>query len=176
VSPRRSRHTQPVGTGLLSVFGHHGAESKPSEEPAAASGDSPGEADSPEQVVNLSIPTYPQLFLDNPTRSVPRGVVAPDPSLFLPIEANGRIGPIRFDGEVGYNFGNKPVPACCREFRDRRCEKVGRLARVPQQKPLRARISRIRGCRFGGHWTYRVQGGECVEKTYSWERTLSSSP
>jgi hypothetical protein len=67
-------------------------------------------AEAPEQVVNLSVGTYPQLFLDNPTRAVPRGVVAPGPNFYLPIEVNGRIGPMRFDGEVGYNFGNHAVP------------------------------------------------------------------
>ena len=95
------------GTGLLSVFGR-----KPPEpaQPAAASGDAPGEADAPEQKVTLSVGTYPQLFLDNPTRAVPRGVVSPGPQFYLPIEVNGRVGPIRFDGEVGYNFGNHAVP------------------------------------------------------------------
>jgi hypothetical protein len=93
------------GTGLGAVFGHT-AES----EPAEASGDAPGEADSPESLVNFSVGTYPQLFLNNPTRSVPRGVVAAGPTFFLPIEMNGRIGPIRLLGEVGYNFGNHSVP------------------------------------------------------------------
>jgi hypothetical protein len=93
------------GTGLLSVFRHAVPV-----EPAAASGDSPDVAEAPEQVVNLSIGTYPQLFLDNPTRSVPRGVVAPGPNFYLPVEVNGRIGPIRYDGEIGYNFGNHAVP------------------------------------------------------------------
>jgi hypothetical protein len=93
------------GTGLLSVFGHTAPV-----EPAAASGDSPGAVEAPEQVVDFSIGTYPQLFLDNPTRSVPRGVVAPGPSFYLPVEVNWRLGPLRFDGEVGYNFGNLAVP------------------------------------------------------------------
>jgi hypothetical protein len=66
--------------------------------------------DAPEQVVNLSIGTYPQLYLDNPTRAVPRGVVAPGPNFYLPVEVNWRLGPIRFDGEVGYNFGNHALP------------------------------------------------------------------
>jgi hypothetical protein len=92
------------GTGLLPLFRH----TPPA--PASHSGDSPGAADSPEQLVDLSVGTYPQLFLDNPTRSVPRGLVAPGPSFFLPLEVNARIGPIRFDGEVGYNFGNREVP------------------------------------------------------------------
>jgi len=95
------------GTGLLSVFGA-GPRAEP--QPAAASGDAPGAAEAPEQLVNLSIGTYPQLFLDNPTRSVPRGLVAPGPNFYLPFEVNGRIGPIRFDGEVGYNFGNHALP------------------------------------------------------------------
>jgi hypothetical protein len=97
------------GTGLLSAFGQGHVEPSSDAAPSTA-GDSAGAADAPEALVNLSISTYPQLFLDNPTRSVPRGVVAPGPSFFLPIEVNARLGPIRFDGEVGYNFGNRNVP------------------------------------------------------------------
>ncbi len=93
------------GTGLLGLFRHE--EPK---EPAAAAGDSPGAADSPEQVVNFSVGTYPQAFLDNPTRAVPRGLVSQGPQFYLPLELNARIGPIRVDGEVGYNFGNHAVP------------------------------------------------------------------
>ena len=93
------------GTGLLGVFGH-GAEAKP----AASAGDSPGAEAGPEARVNLSVSTYPQLFLDNPTRAVPRGVVAQGPSFYLPLEVNGRVGPVRVDAEVGYNFGNRNVP------------------------------------------------------------------
>jgi hypothetical protein len=92
------------GTGLLGAFS---LSSKP--DSPGTSGDSSGAATSPEQLVDLSVSTYPQLFLDNPTRAVPRGLVAPGPSFFLPIEINARIGPIRLDGEVGYNFGNHAV-------------------------------------------------------------------
>lgn len=95
------------GTGLLGAFGHPvGGPAKP----AAASADSPTAEDAPEPIVSFSISTYPQLFLDNPTRAVPRGLVAPGPAFFLPLEANARVGPIRLDGEVGYNFGNRTVP------------------------------------------------------------------
>jgi hypothetical protein len=97
------------GTGLLSAFGRGASEPSSYAAPSTA-GNSPGATDAPESLVNLSISTYPQLFLDNPTRSVPRGVVAPGPSFFLPIEVNARLGPVRFDGEVGYNFGNRNVP------------------------------------------------------------------
>jgi hypothetical protein len=91
------------GTGLLAVFGHH----KEQAQPADLAGDSPaGDADEP----NLSFGTYPQLFLDNPTTAVPRGLVAPGPNFYLPVEVNGRIGWLRFNADVGYNFGNKILP------------------------------------------------------------------
>jgi hypothetical protein len=93
------------GTGLLGLFQHEAPK-----EPAATAGDSPGAADAPEQVVNLSVGTYPQLFLDNPTRAVPRGLVSEGPQFYLPLEVNARFGPVRVDGEVGYNFGNHAVP------------------------------------------------------------------
>ena len=63
-----------------------------------------------ESLVDFSISTYPQLSLENPTRSVPRGIVPSGPDFLLPIEANARIGPIRIDGEVGYHFGNQALP------------------------------------------------------------------
>ncbi len=91
------------GTGLLNAFSHRRA---PAGETAAALGG----ASAAEPLVNFSVSTYPQIFLDNPTRAVGRGLVAPGPSVYLPLEVNGRLGPIRFDGEVGYNFGNHAVP------------------------------------------------------------------
>jgi hypothetical protein len=63
-----------------------------------------------EPIVDFSVSTYPQLTVENPTRSVPRGVVPSGPDFLLPLEVNGRIGPIRFDGEVGYHFGNQALP------------------------------------------------------------------
>jgi hypothetical protein len=93
------------GTGLLEALGHHPAVQT---QPAEAAANSTAEAT--EQVVDFSVSTYPQLFLDNPTRAVPRGLVAPGPQFYLPLEVNARVGPIRFDGEVGYNFGNHAVP------------------------------------------------------------------
>ena len=95
------------GTGLLGAFGHRGAGEQPR---AGSAGEAPEAEDAEEPVVNLSVSTYPQLFLDNPTGAVARGLVAPGPSFFLPVEINARVGPIRLDGEVGYNFGNRSVP------------------------------------------------------------------
>ena len=95
------------GTGLLDVFAHHGAQ--PDTEPGGAAG-AAGAEGAPESVVNFSVSTSPPRYLDNPTRAVPRGLVAPGPSFYLPLEVNGRLGPMRLDGEVGYNFGNHAVP------------------------------------------------------------------
>jgi hypothetical protein len=92
------------GTGLLGVFGRNKVQTQP----ADVSGDAPGDADAPK--TNLEFGTYPQIFLDNPTRSVPRGVVPPGPDFYLPIEVNGRIGGLRFNADCGYNFGNKNLP------------------------------------------------------------------
>jgi hypothetical protein len=89
------------GTGLISVFGHPNQPTEP--QPISPDADTAPET-------NFSISTYPQLFLDNPTRAVPRGLVAPGPNFFLPIEVNGRLGPLRLDAEVGYNFGNHALP------------------------------------------------------------------
>jgi len=92
------------GTGLLGAFGHEQrSEPSPTESPGPA-------AEAAEPITNFSISTYPQLFLDNPTRSVPRGLAAPGPNFYLPLEVNGRIGSIRLDAEVGYNFGNHALP------------------------------------------------------------------
>jgi hypothetical protein len=43
-------------------------------------------------VVTFSVSTYPQIFLDNPTGAVQRGLVARGPDFFLPIEFNARLG------------------------------------------------------------------------------------
>jgi hypothetical protein len=80
------------GTGLLTAF--RAPTTRESEEPR----------------VDLSVSTYPQLWADNPTRAVPRGVVAPGPEFLLPLEMNARLGPVRIDAEGGYNFGNVNVP------------------------------------------------------------------
>ncbi len=59
---------------------------------------------------NFGFSVYPQLLLNNPTRSLRRDIVEPGPQLLLPMEANARIGWFRISGEVGYWFANKNVP------------------------------------------------------------------
>jgi hypothetical protein len=69
--------------------------------------DAPAGAD---DAVHLAIGTYPQLPLANPTSAVRRGIVLPGPQFLLPVVANGRIGPIQLDGEMGYWFSNSKTP------------------------------------------------------------------
>ncbi len=95
------------GTGLLALFGRPGAQTQP----AGISGDSPGAADTSEATgeapARFKLGTYPQLFLNNPTDAVSRGLVSAGPNFYLPIEVSGRLGPLRYNADAGYNFGNR---------------------------------------------------------------------
>ena len=102
-SPPMERHVAVgLGESLLGIkwrFYQHKLTS-----PALQASDD----ESPE--ANISVSTYPQLSLNNPTNSVHRDLVPPGPQFLFPLEANARIGPIRLDGEVGYWFTNRSVP------------------------------------------------------------------
>jgi hypothetical protein len=54
---------------------------------------------------DLSI--YPQLQLENPDHAVARGIAAPGPNLFLPVEAAVQVGAIRLVVEIGYQYLRK---------------------------------------------------------------------
>jgi hypothetical protein len=91
------------GTGLLAVFGHRGDQVQP----AGVVDESAGTG---EKEPTLELGTYPQLYLDNPTSAVPRGLVSAGPNFYLPFEVSGRFGPIRYNADAGYNFGNRNLP------------------------------------------------------------------
>ena len=97
------------GTGLPALFRHQEPKL-----PASASGDSPGSKERAlvqgEREPTFELGTYPQLYVDNPTRAVPRGLVAAGPNFYLPVEVSGRIGPVRYNADAGYNFGNRNLP------------------------------------------------------------------
>jgi len=63
-----------------------------------------------EREMKFSLSTYPQLLLNNPTRSVARDIVEPGPQMLLPVEANANYGWIRLSGEAGYWLTSKDVP------------------------------------------------------------------
>ena len=58
----------------------------------------------------FALSVYPQIALNNQTRSVARLVVNPGPEVLLPIEAKTILGPIRISGEIGYWLTNGDVP------------------------------------------------------------------
>jgi hypothetical protein len=89
-----------LGNSLLGVkyrfYAHH---------PKAQPRDETGERES-----TFGLSVYPQLMLNNPTRSVAREIVEPGPQFLLPLEASAKVGPIRISGEVGYWFTSGEVP------------------------------------------------------------------
>jgi hypothetical protein len=68
-----------------------------------------GEAPTDENMT-FSLGTYPQVYINNPTSAVRRGIVENGPEYYLPLEATTKVGPIDFNGEVGHWFGNRHVP------------------------------------------------------------------
>lgn len=89
-----------LGNSLLGVkyrfYAHHTKHEK--QQP-------PGQRES-----NFALSVYPQLALNNPTRSVARDIVDPGPEVLIPIEAKTILGPIRISGEVGYRLTKGDVP------------------------------------------------------------------
>ena len=82
-----------LGNSLLGVKWRFYERALP--EPSPRTGD-----DAPK----FAVSTYPQLVLNNPTRSKSRGIVEPGPQLLFPIEAEAKIGPIRICLETGRWF------------------------------------------------------------------------
>jgi hypothetical protein len=50
----------------------------------------------------IEVSTYPQCEFNNPNRSADRGLVDRGFRFLLPIEATKRVGPVNFNGELGY--------------------------------------------------------------------------
>jgi hypothetical protein len=52
----------------------------------------------------LAVAVFPQVLVNNPTRSVERSIVPPGTSLILPVALSRQIGPVAVNGELGYSF------------------------------------------------------------------------
>ena len=63
-----------------------------------------------EREIKFSLSAYPQVVLNNPTRSLARDIVEPAPQLLLPLETNLTYKWLRISGEVGYWVTSKDVP------------------------------------------------------------------
>lgn len=55
----------------------------------------------------LGVSLFPQVSINNPDRSVQRGIVPPGASLLLPVEFTKKLGPVDVNWEVGYNLAHK---------------------------------------------------------------------
>jgi hypothetical protein len=88
------------GNSLLGVkwrfYAHH---------PKSEGGKPPGERES-----TFGLSVYPQLALNNPTRSVDRDLAEPGPQFLLPMEGSVVIGPVKASAELGYWFTPKDIP------------------------------------------------------------------
>ena len=88
------------GNSLLGVkwrfYAHH---------PKSEGAKPPGERES-----TFGFSVYPQLMLNNPTRSVARDIAERGPQFLLPAEASAVLPHIRISGELGYWFTPQDVP------------------------------------------------------------------
>ena len=60
--------------------------------------------DSDEKKLALSV--FPQLEFNNPTSSLPRGLVDYDTRFYLPLQISKKVGPVQVNPEVGYIFAD----------------------------------------------------------------------
>ena len=56
----------------------------------------------------LSLSIYPRLELNNPTRSLDRGLVDAGPRFLFPLEIAKKLGPVNVNGELGHWFTQEP--------------------------------------------------------------------
>jgi len=128
--------------------------------------------------MNLSLGTYPQALINNPTSAVRRGIVENGPQYYLPIEATAKWGPIDFNGEIGHWFGNRLVPSrwgrgliAGREFSSRfelyaevyDLQDANRIGDVPKQRALTADIGGRQTLDHAGHLRLLFMAGRGLQ-------------
>jgi hypothetical protein len=132
-----------------------------------------------DESVNFSIGTYPQAMLNNPTRSIRRGVVETGPQYYLPLQATAKIGPVALNGEVGRWFGNRHVPdrlssglIAGHVFNERfelfgeiyNTQDLERMGTDPKQHPLTLDLGGRRTLDSKGHLRLLFMGGRSVRR------------
>jgi hypothetical protein len=136
-----------------------------------------GEPKSDENMT-FSLGTYPQISINNPTRSVMRGVVDPGPQYYLPLEFTAKLGPIDFNGEVGRWIGNRGVPnrwgrglIAGHEFNERLelyaeiydLQDINRIDNQPKQRELTLDIGGRKTLDHAGHLRLLFMGGRAIQ-------------
>jgi hypothetical protein len=137
----------------------------------------PGEPKSDENM-NFSLGTFPQIFINNPTSAVRRGIVENGPQYYLPVEFTARIGPVDLDGEVGRWIGNRNVPdrwgrglIVGHEFSERLelygeiydLQDVNRIRTAPRQRALTVDIGGRKTLDRAGHLRLLFVGGRAIQ-------------
>lgn len=137
----------------------------------------PGEPKSDENMT-FSMGTYPQVYINNPTSAVRRGLVENGPEYYLPVEFTAKAGPIDFDGEVGHWFGNRHVPdrwarglIAGHEFSDRfelygevyDLQDANRIDGLPKQRQFTADIGGRQTLDKDGHLRLLFMGGRALQ-------------
>jgi hypothetical protein len=136
-----------------------------------------GETPSDENMT-FSLGTYPQVYINNPTSAVRRGIVENGPEYYLPIEATTKVGPIDFNGEVGHWFGNRHVPdrwgrglIAGHEFSDRLelyaevydLQDANRIEGAPKQREFTADVGGRQTLDHAGHLRLLFMGGRALQ-------------
>jgi len=136
-----------------------------------------GEQKSDENM-DFSIGTYPQVWFNNPTSAVRRGLVENGPQYYLPMEMTAKAGPIALNGEVGHWFGNQLVPnrwgrglIAGHEFNDRTelyaeiydLQDANRIGSAPKQRVFTFDVGGRQTLDHAGHIRLLFLGGRAIQ-------------
>lgn len=134
----------------------------------------------PKSDTNLlfSLGTYPQVLINNPTSSVRRGIVAPGPQYYLPLEATAQLGWLALNGEVGRWIGNKNAPdqwgrglIAGHQFNDRMelyaeiydLQAIERIGDQPKQRAFTFDVGGRQTLDRAGHVRLLFMGGRAIQ-------------
>ncbi len=117
-------------------------------------------------------------MINNPTSSVRRGIVAPGPQYYLPIEFTAQIKGLGLDGEVGRWIGNKNASdqwgrglIAGHEFNDRTelyaelydLQAIDRVGSQPKQRSLTLDLGGRQTIDRAGHLRLLFMGGRAIQ-------------
>jgi len=138
----------------------------------------PGEPKSDENLL-YSLGTYPQVYINNPTSAVRRGIIETGPQYYLPLEYTAKFGWLSLNGEFGHWFGNRHIPSrwgrgliAGREFNDRTelygevydLEDANRIDGVPKQRVFTLDAGGRQTLDKAGHIRLLFMGGRALQK------------
>ena len=136
-----------------------------------------GQAKTDENLL-FSLGTYPQVMINNPTRSAQRGIVEPGPQYYLPIEATAQLGWLALNGEVGRWIGNKNMPdqwgrglIAGHQFNDRTeiyaelydLQAINRIDGQPKQRSFTLDLGGRQTLGRSGHLRLLFMGGRAIQ-------------